>query len=168
MDKRTNESEQQTMERIWREVQTKTGTQTHLGVGPLQGFDLFFMGLINADGSINPNAAINPREGIRYTPGFSKLFTDSQIAGTLAHELGHFAGGFKHGHASEVAADVWAAKHGYGPQLLDTLHWFAAKDPEGAKAEDSDHPVVGKRFAAINKVIESQQHQTNRSKAKAA
>lgn len=117
-------TEQETMARLWAEVQSETDTYTRVKVraaskwdyfpGPIPDFDIF----------------TDQESSLVYTPGVTKTFTLFALKGILAHELGHGEQPMEEqldliseGRSAEREdfADRWAALRGYGPNNIEAL-----------------------------------------------
>lgn len=88
------------------------------------------------------------------------LHSDKEITGVIAHELGHVAlqhGGnydLKTARQHETDADIWAAKLGYGPNLIAVLKTQLSRYGNNADP-NANHPVYEDRIAAIKAAMES-------------
>lgn len=80
-----------------------------------------------------------------YALGVTDYLSDFQLEGVLAHELGHYA----EPEGDEIAADIWAAKHGYGPQLISALQEMGNVYPGVPGDSDGIHPADDLRIAVI-------------------
>jgi hypothetical protein len=153
-------AEHDAIKRIWLEVQEKTGVH----VGDKVEIDWFatLQGAINAVGISEDNV-------VGYALGVTDNLSDQELHGILAHELGHASEPDRKAAPSkehELAADDWAAAHGYGPELIKALQNSSKrqKDPQYFTRPDGVHPDVDWRIARLQKAVESYEHQIGEEK----
>lgn len=155
------EGEHERMRELWQAVQVKTGVsvpaEATIGFNPMWALT----------GAV-ANLGIAPRSGnVTYTLGLTDIFSDEQISGMLAHELGHFV---LHADKApidehEFEADTWAASKGYAEALLSGNERMSAMmkalEGETVFAHTPGHSTddIPARTVKLREFLESQKAQ---------
>ena len=117
--------------------------------------------------------------GIAFIPGTLDEINDFQMAGAVAHEIGHLLQPpapeeeppeqaarnnlamllgrmpvFDDLTENEFGADAYATKHGYGPHLLNLFEWMAERFAiDLTRRMSSVHPPLGERIRRIEAIM---------------
>jgi len=90
-------------------------------------------------------------QALGYGIGITTMFSDAELKAIMAHELGHMVNGDLDNHIksreSEIAADFYAATHGYASILAETLQKIGkeANISDELSGSDGIHPPTSYR-----------------------
>lgn len=154
------ETEPATIARILREVQSKVG-MAHWGTLTLKR-DVALLAYV---GNHTAGASVT-KEGeskIVYTAGILAAMGPYILYGILAHELGHvFYGDVQAAmnpfvpvdrHASELRADQFAARHGFGENLIASFEWAIEEYNVSPWFGNRTHPPLAQRIGALREYL---------------
>lgn len=140
------------LSQLWLDVIAKCGASIDIPVLPGLHLSKYIMAATAAYDSPTHENEIGRM--LSYGLGISTTYTKAQLAGIMAHELAHFINGDidtkTHTKEQEYAADAYAASHGFGADLADSLR--VAYNALGDGAEDDPtnlHPPTMERISLL-------------------